>query len=192
MNWYLKVVRDNYATFQGRATRKEYWMFFLFSLIIMFGLAIFEGFIGMFPYTEESVLINIYSVAVFLPSWAVGVRRMHDTGRSGWFLLIPIYNLLVLITESDEGGNKYGPHPITGSNVEKQQNYQSSSNNIATPISANATVVEPDATVVENTIEPITLTIETGPNAGSFYPISSDTTIGRANDNDIVLNVITN
>ena len=51
--------------------------------------------------------------------------------------------------------------------------------------------MEPDATVVENTIEPITLTIETGPNAGSFYPISSDTTIGRANDNDIGLNVKT-
>ena len=191
MNWYLKVVKDNYANFKGRATRKEYWMFVLFNLIIYYGLAIFEGLTGMFPYSEEPVLSFIYTLAVLIPAWAVAVRRMHDTGRSGWFILIPLYNFLVSITESDEGGNKYGPHPITGSNVETQQNDHSSEKNIAAPVSADATVVEPDATVVENTMEPITLTIETGPNAGSFYPINNDTKIGRANDNDIVLDVKT-
>jgi uncharacterized membrane protein YhaH (DUF805 family) len=60
---------------------------------------------------EIPILSTIYSFAVLLPSIAVGVRRMHDVGKSGWFLLIPIYNLVLALTDSESGENKYGPNP---------------------------------------------------------------------------------
>lgn len=104
MNWYLKVLQ-NYVTFDGRARRKEYWMFVLFNLIISIVINLIAGFMR-FP-----LLGTIYSLAVLLPSIAVGVRRMHDTGKSGWFILIPIYNLVLACTEGDQGDNEYGPDP---------------------------------------------------------------------------------
>ena len=101
MNYYFKVLQ-NYATFNGRARRSEYWYFFLFNVIIAFVL----GFIG--GLTEMTFLGNIYSLAVLIPGIAVGVRRMHDVGKSGWFLLIPIYNLILAFTEGEKGTNQYG------------------------------------------------------------------------------------
>jgi uncharacterized membrane protein YhaH (DUF805 family) len=104
MNWYLKVLQ-NYATFSGRARRKEYWMFVLFNMIVSIVINIIAGLIR-FP-----LLGSLYSLAVLLPSIAVGVRRMHDCGKSGWFILIPIYNLVLACTEGDQGENEYGPDP---------------------------------------------------------------------------------
>ncbi len=104
MNWYLKVLQ-NYATFSGRARRKEYWMFFLINLII----SIILNVIGAMVRFE--FLGGIYSLIMLLPSIAVGVRRMHDQGKSGWFILIPIYNLILACTEGDHGENAYGPDP---------------------------------------------------------------------------------
>lgn len=104
MNYYLKVLQ-NYANFNGRARRKEYWMFVLFNLIVSFII----GFIGglmKFP-----LLSSLYSLVVLLPSIAVAVRRMHDVGKSGWFVLIPIYNLILCVTEGNKGENEYGPDP---------------------------------------------------------------------------------
>jgi len=109
MNWYIKVL-NQFADFNGRARRKEYWMFTLFSTIISIVLtavdqAVFRNEIG--------IINTIYSLAVLIPSIAVGVRRMHDVGKSGWFLLIPIYNLILALTEGDSGPNEYGPDPKT-------------------------------------------------------------------------------
>ncbi|WMI65984.1 DUF805 domain-containing protein [Aestuariibaculum sp. YM273] len=112
MKWYLKVVKDNYANFNGRARRKEYWMFFLFNMIFTYGLSITLSVIAVA--TEMYALASlymIYSLAVLIPSLAVGVRRMHDVGKSGWFLLIPIYSLILAVTEGERGANKYGPDP---------------------------------------------------------------------------------
>ena len=87
MNYYLKVLQ-NYATFSGRARRSEYWYFVQFNVII----SVVFGFVcGLMQVPQ---LANIYTLAVLIPSIAVGVRRMHDVGKSGWFLLIPIYNLI--------------------------------------------------------------------------------------------------
>ena len=108
MKWYLKVVRDNYANFKGRASRQEYWMFALVNTLFAFALSMIEGFTGIFGNNEESILANIYSLAVAIPSIAVGVRRMHDIGKSGWFLLIPIYNFILLVTNSVSVENQYG------------------------------------------------------------------------------------
>ena len=84
MKWYLHVLK-NYATFQGRATRKEYWMFVLFNFIIWCVLSAIELITDMPPF-----LRIVYLVAVFIPSLAVTARRLHDIGRSGWWQLINI------------------------------------------------------------------------------------------------------
>lgn len=112
MNWYLEVMKK-YAVFSGRARRKEFWMFFLFNLIIVFALWFIEGILGLTP--ESADLLNtIYQLAVFLPSIAVGVRRMHDTDRSGWWLLVPIFSLVFACTKGTRGENRFGPDPKEG------------------------------------------------------------------------------
>ena len=104
MNYYLKALQ-NYATFGGRARRSEYWYFFLFNVIIAIVLA-YAGVV-----MQSGILSNIYSLAVLIPGIAVGVRRMHDVGKSGWYVLIPIYNLILACTEGTHGPNEYGPDP---------------------------------------------------------------------------------
>jgi uncharacterized membrane protein YhaH (DUF805 family) len=110
MNWYLMVLKK-YAVFNGRARRKEYWMFFLFSLIISFILGIIEGVAGINPDGTESLLANVYSLAIVIPYIAVGVRRIHDIGRSGWWILFPVVNLVFFCLDSEDRENKYGSNP---------------------------------------------------------------------------------
>jgi len=102
MEWFLKVVRDNYANFDGRATRQEYWMFYLFYMIFSFGAGVIDGLTGL------GFISILFTFALIIPSIACGIRRMHDVGKSGWFLLIPIYNLILLVTSSDPNTNQYG------------------------------------------------------------------------------------
>lgn len=104
MKWYLKVLK-NYAVFEGRARRSEYWYFALFYILFAFVVA----WIGL--YTRITLLYPIYLLASIIPSIAVGVRRMHDVNKSGWFILIPIYNLILYCTEGTQGPNQYGPDP---------------------------------------------------------------------------------
>ena len=104
MNYYLKVLQ-NYATFGGRARRSEYWYFILFNTIISFGL----GFVG--GLMQVNWISNVYTLAVLIPSIAVAVRRMHDVGKSGWFVLVPIYNLILACTNGVQGDNEYGADP---------------------------------------------------------------------------------
>jgi uncharacterized membrane protein YhaH (DUF805 family) len=90
IDWYLKVVRDNYANFSGRARRSEYWWYALCNALISIVLQVADYFIGF----EIGVLGGLYSLAVFIPGLAVMVRRMHDIGKSGWYVLwtgIPIF-----------------------------------------------------------------------------------------------------
>ena len=80
MEWYLKVMKQ-YADFNGRARRKEYWMFVLFNAIVTIILSVIDTVAGSY-----GALTGIYSLAVLIPTLAVGVRRLHDTGKSGWML----------------------------------------------------------------------------------------------------------
>ena len=123
MEWYLKVMRDNYANFTGRARRKEYWMFALFQAIIMIVLVILDNVLGLgfdiggIP-LGYGVLYTIGALAHFIPGLAVVVRRLHDVGKSGWFYLIAlipfigiIWLLVLMCTDGDKGDNAYGPDP---------------------------------------------------------------------------------
>ncbi len=117
MNWYLAVLKK-YAVFEGRASRTEFWMFTLFSFIIGIVLGIFDGILHTKGSYGIGALGGLYNLAVLLPSIGVAIRRLHDTGRSGWWLLlilIPFIGWLVLlvfyILESQAGDNPYGPNP---------------------------------------------------------------------------------
>jgi len=112
MSWYLEVLKK-YAVFSGRARRKEFWMFYLINAIISVTLTFIEGLAG-----SPGVVAGLYSLAVLLPFIAVGVRRLHDTNRSGrWMLivLIPFIGIIVLFVfmaqDSQPGDNQYGPNP---------------------------------------------------------------------------------
>jgi uncharacterized membrane protein YhaH (DUF805 family) len=119
MSWYFEVLKK-YATFSGRARRKEYWMFLLFNIIVVFVLAIVDGLVGSSSQSDSSVLVSIYQLAVLIPSIAVGVRRMHDTDHGGWWLIVPIAGLLFAIREGQRGDNSFGPDPKAGTMTAEQ------------------------------------------------------------------------
>ncbi|MFF5637289.1 DUF805 domain-containing protein [Streptomyces sp. NPDC012825] len=111
MNWYLDVLKK-YAVFSGRARRKEFWMFQLFNVIAVIILSILDAVLGI------QILSAVYALAVFLPSLGVSVRRLHDTGRSGWWILIaliPLVGGIILLVfnclEGEQQQNAYGPNP---------------------------------------------------------------------------------
>ena len=104
------VLAQKYAKFDGRAMRSEFWWFSLFSFITSLVLGIVDGVLGI------ALLQNIFGLAVLIPSLAVGARRLHDVGRSGWWQLIAltvigIFLLIYWYVQPSEGDNQYGPPP---------------------------------------------------------------------------------
>lgn len=118
MEWYTAVLRK-YAEFDGRARRKEYWMFTLFNIIIYIALSIVDQVAGLNKLTGGiSPLATLYSLGVLIPGLAVSVRRLHDTNKSGWWILIafiPLIGAIVLlvfmVTDGDRGKNRFGRDP---------------------------------------------------------------------------------
>jgi uncharacterized membrane protein YhaH (DUF805 family) len=121
MEWYLKVLRE-YANFSGRARRKEFWMFTLMNSII--GMVFIYGLgLALIPLSDEEPIAPLipsflYLLIIFLPSLAVQVRRLHDVGKSGWYLLLAfipligtIWLFVLFVTEGDRGPNAYGEDP---------------------------------------------------------------------------------
>jgi uncharacterized membrane protein YhaH (DUF805 family) len=120
MHWYLKVLRQ-YADFEGRARRKEYWMYALFNLLALFVAAILDSLLGLTRNGLFGPVYGLYALATFIPGLAVGARRLHDTDRSGWWLLlaiIPLIGAIVLLvwcaTEGTRGSNQFGDDPKAG------------------------------------------------------------------------------
>ncbi|PGH39441.1 MAG: hypothetical protein CRN43_09090 [Candidatus Nephrothrix sp. EaCA] len=121
MKYYLKALR-NFANFSGRARRKEYWYFVLFSFIFGLGIIIIPVTLEMhgdiFPVLFV-ILFLLYVLAVIIAGLAVAVRRLHDVGNSGCSLLLlslipiigPIWLFVLLVTDSEAGENKYGENP---------------------------------------------------------------------------------
>jgi uncharacterized membrane protein YhaH (DUF805 family) len=121
MRWCMEAWKK-YAEFNGRARRKEYWMFHLFNVLIVFALLILSGIAeSLFPGSDGvklfAVLVIVYFMAILIPSLAVMVRRLHDTGKSGMWVFIsfiPAFGGLILfffMLMDGEGGNQYGPNP---------------------------------------------------------------------------------
>lgn len=101
MDWYLNCFKNKYAVFTGRATRPEYWYYVLFNLIAGLAFGFLDGLFGLFSEEYGIGLFGlIYMLVALLPGTGVSVRRLHDTGRSGWWLLIlliPIAGALALL-----------------------------------------------------------------------------------------------
>ncbi len=91
---------QNYTNFKGRASRAEYWWWALFTVILSLLLSSINGSLG-----------NLGSFVTFLPSIAVAIRRVHDVDRAGWFILVPLYNLYLVLQSGDSGENRFGPPP---------------------------------------------------------------------------------
>lgn len=118
IDWWKKVLFENYATFDGRARRSEYWYYVLFNFILVISAwltSFFLFFLGGFLLWP---LIGLFSFITFIPTLAVSVRRLHDIGKSGVYYLlifIPIIGqimfIVFLFTEGDFGDNEYGPDP---------------------------------------------------------------------------------
>lgn len=118
MNWYIKCLRQ-YFDFKGRARRKEYWMFTLFNFIFVAIIEIIEIMIMLSTNSYNgSFLLLLYYLLTIIPSFAVGIRRLHDVGKSGWMALvgfIPIVGVIWLIVlfcmDSQPGSNQWGDNP---------------------------------------------------------------------------------
>lgn len=113
MNWFVAVVKQ-YAVFGGRARRKEYWMFALIALLIAIGIGVIDVLLR-----TKGLLGNLFGIAMLLPSLGVTVRRLHDTDRSGWWILIgfvPVIGGIVLLVfmclVGTAGSNRYGADPL--------------------------------------------------------------------------------
>lgn len=106
MHWYLEAFTKKYATFGGRATRQEYWMFILFHFIALVVAAVVDGVVG-----TSGVVYGLYSLASLVPLLAVGVRRLHDANHSGWWMLISIVAFIFSLMKGTEGANRFGPDP---------------------------------------------------------------------------------
>jgi hypothetical protein len=98
----ISTCLSKYATFTGRASRSEYWFFFLFTFII----GIFAGIIS--AVTGSDAVGYAIQAAFWIPGLAVSIRRMHDLDKSGWFILIPIYNFILTLTPGTSGSNRFG------------------------------------------------------------------------------------
>lgn len=118
MNWYLKVL-SNYVNFSGRANRAEYWYFFLFNMIVGIVAIVLDSILGLgIEGVGYGPIYILYMLATFLPGLAVTVRRLHDTGKSGLFVLLAfipcigvIALLVMMVLAGDQESNQYGPVP---------------------------------------------------------------------------------
>ncbi len=104
MKYYLSALKK-YAVFKGRASRADYWYFFLFSILVSIVIAIAAAAL------ELKIINTIYLFFIIIPSISIAVRRMHDVNKSGWFILIPIYGFILLFIAGTQGENNYGSDP---------------------------------------------------------------------------------
>ena len=123
MDWMLMPYR-RYVDFSGRSQRKEYWMFYLLIVIVYFVLSLIlsMGAPTVDPVTGEISggggmatigmgLLGLFWLGTFIPALAVSIRRMHDQDRSGWWILVPIANIIFLFIDGTPGTNRFGPDP---------------------------------------------------------------------------------
>lgn len=117
MNWFITALKK-YADFSGRAQRSEYWYFILFYFLIYLGLFVISAVGGRVIGSAVGVLLILFSLAMLIPSLSVCARRLHDTDRTGWWMLISLVPLLggiilliFLVQDSQPGENRFGLNP---------------------------------------------------------------------------------
>jgi uncharacterized membrane protein YhaH (DUF805 family) len=118
MNWWI-ICMQKYADFDGRARRTEYWMFSLFSFIFALVAVFLDNVLGTaMEETGYGIIYLLFALAIAIPTWAVLVRRLHDIGKSGWWIfitLVPviggIWLFILTLTDSEPGSNEYGENP---------------------------------------------------------------------------------
>ncbi|WP_109699850.1 DUF805 domain-containing protein [Chitinophaga deserti] len=108
---HITTVFKKFTDFNGRASRAEFWTFFLFNIILSYAITLGLG--AILGQVIASILNLIVSLVLLLPGVAVAIRRMHDVNKSGWYMLIPIYSLILALTEGDKSVNNYGPDPYS-------------------------------------------------------------------------------
>jgi len=128
---YMFMPYQRFFDFSGRSRRKEYWLYILFYIVVLTGLMILDAKLGLGGYAESyadfgdgsaavgfslagGILSMIWAILNLIPALAVAIRRMHDQDKSGWFILIPFYNLVLLFIEGTRGPNRFGPDPKSG------------------------------------------------------------------------------
>ena len=140
MKWYITAIKDNYFNFSGRARRKEYWIFVLINTIFTITAIYLDNILGLNFVNEKEIfneiieiekqygyIYSLYTLILFIPSLSISFRRLHDTGRSGWYFLwflLPLLGifpvLIAMIKDSIPGENRYGISPkYLEDNVEK-------------------------------------------------------------------------
>ncbi len=110
MQVFIKTLK-NYALFEGRASREEFWTFVIFYILCNIAIDFIGSRIGALTDTDQSILSYIYTLALLVPTAAISVRRMHDTSRPGWWCLVPIAGLIFAVEVGDLGCNRYGLDP---------------------------------------------------------------------------------
>jgi len=105
----ISMSLKKYFDFKGRATRKEYWTFYAFTIIAAIAFGVIEGLTGI------KGLSNLAIVALIIPNISCGVRRMHDVGKSGWYIIAPLANILYLLSSSVPEADKNQNNTITSS-----------------------------------------------------------------------------
>jgi uncharacterized membrane protein YhaH (DUF805 family) len=110
MGWFTFVMRK-YFVIDGRASRTEYWMFYLLCIVTYFGLGILTALGGEWLSGLFGIINLIFALVTLIPTVTCGIRRMHDIGRSGWWLIVPIVGFIFLVLQGNESDNEYGPVP---------------------------------------------------------------------------------
>jgi uncharacterized membrane protein YhaH (DUF805 family) len=124
---YMFMPLKRYLDFSGRSRRKEYWLYILFWMIAFYVIMYLDSALGLggtsSGYAEDGtvgfkmtggILTWVFLAATIIPNIAVAIRRVHDQDKSGWFILIPIYNLILMFLEGTKGPNRFGPDPKGG------------------------------------------------------------------------------
>lgn len=118
IDYFKSVITTDYANFNGRARRKEFWGFTLISIVFSVLASLLDTLLFDTPYTETGIINGIYNLAILIPTIAVTTRRLHDVGKSGWmqllyfFIIIGwIWLLILFVRDSDVDTNQYGANP---------------------------------------------------------------------------------
>jgi uncharacterized membrane protein YhaH (DUF805 family) len=111
-NYYVTAMK-RYVDFKGRSRRSEYWYFYLVVIIAQILGAVVDNVTGIADAAGNGPFRTIISLAHLVPIIAAGIRRMHDINKSGWWLLVPIYNIFLLARNGEVGTNRFGQDPKT-------------------------------------------------------------------------------